>query len=314
MGAPASTSLFTLSGKRAAIIADTQPWECCAPAEIDGLANAGAGVSAGVEFWEHTTTALLNNHGYIFGDSYGVLEFSIHTGGTINNYKTIRSDGSDIFLDTQPNLVTHITNFAGALIKGTFSLDDGLGQVSLINDGTMVGEILTNYHAVIVNHGAIKGPVYLYGANDTFNGTGGTSGAIYADNGNDHIIGGNGPVQIHVIGTSTDTMTAGPGHDQFRFGFTPTPGQVEKITNFNPALDKIWLSETTDFQNIGPHGTIQAGHFHIGAPVNGNAQIEYTPGNGFLYYDPNGNAGPHIHFATLTSHPTLTHFDFIVEA
>jgi len=40
----------------------------------------------------------------------------------------------------------------------------------------------------------------------------------------------------------------------------------------------------------------------------------YTPGNGFLYYDPNGNAGPHIHFATLTSHPTLTDSAFIVEA
>ena len=282
---------------------------------IIGASNAGAGVSAGVEFWEHTTTALLNNHGYIFGDSYGVLEFSVHTGGTINNYKTIRSDGSDIFLDTQPNLVTHITNFAGALIKGTFSLDDGLGQVSLINDGTMVGEILTNYHAVIVNHGAIKGLVYLYGANDTFNGTGGTSGAIYAGNGNDHITGGNGPVQIHVIGTGNDTMTAGPGHDQFRFEFAPVVGQVETIKNFNPALDKVWLSETTDFTGIGvPVTTLGAGHFHVGAAVGLAPQIVYTPGNGYLYYDHNGTASPHIHFATLTSHPALTHFDFIVEA
>jgi hypothetical protein len=98
---------------------------------IIGASNAGAfsgspgGVSAGVEFWADTTAALLNNHGYIFGDHYGVYEFSNNTGGTIDNYKTIRSDGSAIYLETATKLVTHITNFAGGLIKGAaFSLDD----------------------------------------------------------------------------------------------------------------------------------------------------------------------------------------------
>ena len=83
-------------------------------------------------------------------------------------------------------------------------------------------------------------------------------------------------------------MTAGPGHDRFYFEFAPVVGQVETIKNFNPALDKIYLSETTDFMNIGTHGTLQAGHFHVGAAVGTGSQIVYTPGNGYLYYDPNG--------------------------
>jgi Ca2+-binding RTX toxin-like protein len=70
-----------------------------------------------------------------------------------------------------------------------------------------------------------------------------------------------------------------------------------------------------DFPNLGSIGVLTTAHFHVGNPVNGNAQIDYTSGNGFLYYDPDGN-GPdaRVHFATLTTHPALIHADFIVEA
>ena len=51
------------------------------------------------------------------------------------------------------------------------------------------------------------------------------------------------------------------------------------------------------------------------APRCGSAQIDYHPGNGFLFYDPDG-IGPDaaVHFATLTSHPAVHNTDFILVA
>jgi Ca2+-binding RTX toxin-like protein len=267
----------------------------------------------GVEFGQHAVSVVLNNHGFIFGQNEAVFDRS---GGTINNFATIRSPAYALDLNTAPYLTTSVTNAAGGVIQGlAASIYISDGKLHLVNHGAVIGDIVdtTNLHEVIINPGKIQGAVEFGTGNDIFNGTGGTSGIIYAGGGNDRIIGGNGSVKIHV-GSGYDTITAGPGHDQFIFDSLLT-GQVERITNFNPSLDKIVLSET-EFPGIGAHGTLGAAYFHLGTPVNGHAQIEYTRGNGYLYYDTNGKAGPHVHFATLfetpTTHPTLTHFDFIV--
>jgi hypothetical protein len=66
-----------------------------------------------------------------------------------------------------------------------------------------------------------------------------------------------------------------------------------------------------DFPFIGAVGhPLAAADFHVGL---GPQKISYIPSSGFLWYNPNG--GPIAwHFATLTSHPVLTHAAFIVEA
>jgi serralysin len=129
------------------------------------------------------------------------------------------------------------------------------------------------------------------------------SGAMYAGNGN---------VQIHV-GGGDDTLTGGPGHDQFIFD-TALAGQVDKITNFHPNLDKVVLSEAA-FAGIGPLGhPLAAADFHVGAHATTTSQyIIYNAHTGFLFYDPH-DGSPQIHFATLASHPGLTHADFMVVA
>jgi hypothetical protein len=274
------------------------------------------GLSIGVEFGGDTVGVHLNNHGSIIGAVFGAYIASPHAEGTIDNFKTIRAGvhGTGLFLATGAGQAAHVTNHSGGVIAGGFrSFFEEFGQVVLTNFGTMKGEVLTESHAVIINQGAIKGEVALHLGNDAFNGTGGTSGPIFTFSGNDHIIAGKGEVQVHVEVSGSDTLTSGPGHDQFFFEFAPT-GEVEKITNFKPALDKIVLSESAGFMGLGVPGTLAAARFHVGHPVNANAQIDYTPGNGFLFYDANGNAGPHIHFATLATHPTLTHAAFVVEA
>ena len=75
--------------------------------------------------------------------------------------------------------------------------------------------------------------------------------------------------------------------------------------------DQIVLSRT----ELVEIGTLAA-HFHVGPAVTAAPQVIYTPGNGFLVYDWDGSGTTFapIHFATLASHPTVTHADFIVEA
>jgi Ca2+-binding RTX toxin-like protein len=75
-------------------------------------------------------------------------------------------------------------------------------------------------------------------------------------------------------------VTGGPGHDHFVFDHKLT-GQTDKITNFDVGADKIVLSEK-DFAGLGPHGTLTAVHFHLGAPANGHAQIDYFKSTGVL--------------------------------
>ena len=74
----------------------------------------------------------------------------------------------------------------------------------------------------------------------------------------------------------------------------------------------------THFLNLGAAGVLGPGHFHVGAPVNANAQIDYHPGNGFLFYDQDGTGSTFapIHFATLglATHPVIHNTDFIVIA
>jgi Ca2+-binding RTX toxin-like protein len=283
-----------------------------------GDVSGGLTVSAGVEFSEQTRGVLLDNHGYIFGGDYGVYNLSNFSGGTIDNFKTIKSNGDGIYLVTEYKLETHITNATrGVISGGTDSILLATGQLHLVNHGTLTGNFVdeTTEDNVIINTGKIKGEVFFGYGNDVFNGKGGTSGAIFAGGGgNDHIIAGNGNVKMHV-GGGNSTFTAGPGHDSFIFD-SFLFGQVEKITNFNPALDKIVLSEA-HFPGVGPIGVpLPAADFHIGThAVTGSQHIIYDANNGFLFFDPDGTGmDPQVHFATVSPHLALSHIAFLVEA
>jgi hypothetical protein len=255
------------------------------------------------------------NHstGIIYGGEFGIQDYSNIRGASIYNLARISSHGIGVDIWTNAGLVTHIVNYG--VISGHVDAirAHNIGNVLLDNYGTIRGDILCDVPTgtdVIHNHGKINGVVKLYGVSDIFNGSGGTTGAIYCGAGNDRVIGGNGSVKIHV-GDGHNTLSCGTGQDQFIFD-APL-GSVETITNFKHGIDKIVLSEAV-FAGLGPHGTLHAAHFHLGGPVNGEAQIDYIKLTDTLEYCPNGNAGPVFQFALLTNHPHITAGDFILIA
>jgi Ca2+-binding RTX toxin-like protein len=270
----------------------------------------------GVFFSPDTTSVTFSNHGFIYGGLSGVEDQS-NGAGIFDNFGIIRSSGYGFYLYTGTAL-TVIDNAAGAVIKGQIAAlyaDATAGRFHLTNDGTINGTVddANGASDIIINHGRIDGAVIFAGGHDYFDGTGGLSGPIFAG-GSDRIIAGNGNVRIHV-GAGSDTLTAGPGADRFIFDSALT-GQVDRITNFKPGLDRIVLS-ATDFAGVSPVGHLLAhGEFHVGKHASAPGQhIVYNPANGFLYYDPDGNgAAPQVHFATLLSHPTIHSTDFLVAA
>jgi Ca2+-binding RTX toxin-like protein len=267
----------------------------------------------GVNFFTSAGTILFNNHGYVFASDYGVTNSSHHSGGTINNFGTIRSNNIGIGIDTA-SLTTVIRN-AGVIDGISQAIHMYGGKLHLINDGTVIGDIVDsdNLNHVIVNRGHIKGLVELGSGNDYFNGAGGTSRDIHAGGGNDRIIVGRGNVQID-LGGGSDTVTGGAGADKFVFN-AALAGQVAKITNFAPGHDKMVLS-AADFAGVGPVGAVlAAADFHVGthAATGSSQYIIYNPANGFVFYDPH-DGSPQDHFATLSPHLALTAHDFLVSA
>ncbi len=284
---------------------------------VNNLGKVIATGAVGLYFFQ-AQSILFTNHGSIVSASRAVQNDSGHDGGVFHNFGLISGDVYGFFIDTGSTLTTTITNSATGTIQAAgYSIYMSLGILSLNNAGKIVGEIFDgdNVRDVVVNHGIIQGPVLLQGGNDAFIGTGGHSGPVFGGDGNDHLVGGSGADKLHG-GGGNDLLTGGPGADRFFFDTALNAAtNVDRITDFAPSQgDRIVLSETY-FLGLGALGTLAAGQFHTGAiALTANQHILYTPGNGFLYYDQDGDGTTYapIHFATLTTHPALTHADFIV--
>jgi hypothetical protein len=287
---------------------------------VQGTINNGVELASG--FSTHAK-ALFVNHGGDVGAHNGV-SIDIGDGGDvaakINNYGFIRGYEYGIVLtgSNYSHLTAVINNFSGGAIAGKSTAaaiySDNSG-FTIHNYGMIKGNIVDAdpYGApvVIINAGKIKGTVHLGSGNDLFDGTGGTSKAIFAEGGNDRIICGNGSVDVH-LGTGSNTVTAGPGTDRFFFD-EALHGQPDQFTNFNPSFDRIHLSHVA-FAGLGAQGILASSHFHVGAPTLGvSPLIVYTPNDGFLYYDAHPNLGGlGTHFATVSPHLALAHYDFLV--
>ena len=136
---------------------------------------------------------------------------------------------------------------------------------------------------------------------------------------------GSAIVNILTGGTGNDTLAGGLGNDllvggagQDLFVFDSLPNATsnkDTLNDFSVADDTLQL-ENAIFTALAA-GTVAADSFLSGAGLStaadANDFLIYNTTTGALFYDPDGlGASAAIQFATLSTHPGLTHADFVV--
>ena len=180
----------------------------------DGSIVGFAGI--GIDYGEGKGAAL-DNSGYIQGETVAVRG-TLLAGFTLDNSGTIKSGGDAVVI-----LATGAVD-----ITNTGTIVAGSGSYAIIANGN-------GARVDVVNQGVIKGQVELSADADTFDGRGGVAkGPVFADDGNDLLIGGGGANELRgeggsdqisgqggsdvlVGGADGDTLKGGRGGDDFRY-------------------------------------------------------------------------------------------------
>ena len=217
--------------------------------------------------------------------------------------------------DLTATSVTGTLSVTTAAVSGLL-IATGSGS-NTINAGALTsGEALTltGGHAATVS--ALGGNLSASGYTGALNVTASGSAAhtIAAGSGADTIVGGANGNTI-TGGAGADTMTGGSGADTYVYDAAPesAPGNIDTITNFNTASDKIDLSAVTanplsfNSSDIGSgtvgHNTI-AWHYNSGT----NTTIVFVNDHGTGPAESQGSTDMEIH---LTGHLTPVSSDFL---
>ena len=179
--------------------------------------------------------------------------------------------------------------------------------------GIAVGNIAVARGAVIENAIGGAGADTIFG-NPVANRLIGNGGAdwLSGGGGGDRLFGGPSPDTLRG-GNGADWLTGGAGGDSFVFNTSPSAANIDTITDFNVAADRIRL-ENSVFAALGAAGTLTADKFHIGAAArDASDRIIYNAATGRLYFDADGAGGAaQIQIATLGSGLLLSNADFVV--
>ncbi len=204
----------------------------------------------GVVFDWSSKFVTLNNTGTISGSEAGVYTDSYFDGGTINNDGLIHGGDYGVQVNLGEPGQTVIENYG--TIEGGESIHADRGGVHVDNFGTLSGGIrllAADQADQVINSGKIAGNVMLGGGADFYDGTNGTSGAIFGQKGNDQLIGGAGADKLDG-GLGKDTLTGGGSADRFDFnsvGDSQVGGMRDVITSFSQAQhDRIDLADVYD--------------------------------------------------------------------
>ncbi|MBK9080684.1 MAG: hypothetical protein IPL88_00710 [Rhizobiales bacterium] len=143
------------------------------------------------------------------------------------------------------------------------------------------------------------------GGNDRLTGRGGAD-ILEGGAGNDRLVGEDG----------ADVMTGGADADTFVFNLAPAAGGLDRITDFEHALDRLEIDASQFGGGLVAGGTVNlvAGS----APTStgfANGVFHYDTDDGFLYWDADGQgAGARLAIVRLQNLPVLGAGDFTVVA
>jgi len=189
---------------------------------------------------------------------------------------------------------TYVVDNANDIVDESVAGSDGFDRIQ----STLTINLWDTAHV----KGAVEMAVLLGTGN--VNASGGAINNLLVGNSGNNVLNG---------GAGNDTLTGGAGHDTFAFTTAlHNTANVDTITDFNAADDTILL-ENAIFTALTATGTLAASAFAIGAATTAAQHILYNATNGWLSYDADGSgAGAAIHFATLSTHPTISNADFVV--
>jgi Ca2+-binding RTX toxin-like protein len=138
---------------------------------------------------------------------------------------------------------------------------------------------------------------------------------------NDVLYGGNGIDTLRGLGGNdlldggpeNDNLIGGVGKDTFFFDAALGASNVDRITDFSVVDDTIQL-ENSVFSGLTTTGPLASAAFWVGSAAHDSTdRIVYNSSSGALYYDADGSgAGAAVHFANLSTRPSLTYAQFTV--
>lgn len=162
--------------------------------------------------------------------------------------------------------------------------------------------------------------VYSYDGDDVIHGERGND-RLYGLSGDDDLFGGAGRDILSggrgsdylSGGSGSDKLAGGSGWDYFVFNTRPSPGNIDRITDFNPLVDTIML-DSRAFSRAGRDGWLSAAAFTTGSGARDSSdRIIYNKNTGALLYDADGVGGVSaVQFAQLKAGLNLTKGDFFV--
>jgi Ca2+-binding RTX toxin-like protein len=258
------------------------------------------------------------NTGAAAGDTYTGIEGIIGgagadriTGNSSRNY-LFGGEGNDSLRGAGGNDYLNGGN-GGDQLYGGLGADQHVGgddagiDYARYDDGNY-GNLIINLGNPGVNTGAAAGDTYV-GIEGIAGGAG--NDTIVGDSLRNYLYGLGGQDKLDGRG-GNDVLVGGAGaRDDFRFTTALGAGNVDRITDFEPGVDKIALSRAI-FTDIGT--TLTANEF--GASADPDNYIIYNQGTGKLFYDGGGSGGGPgpVVFATVAAGTVLDVNDFLMIA
>jgi Ca2+-binding RTX toxin-like protein len=251
------------------------------------------------------------------------VNYSLAAGVSVETLRTTSNAGTSAINLTGNSLAQTIIGNAGA---NTLKDGGGVGDVlnGLGGDDTYLIYSATTGIVETSTQGAMDRALvntdYTLGAGASVEWLATTSGAGRSSfdlTGNgfaQQIVGNAGANRIDGKGGS-DTLTGRAGKDMFVFSSPLAPGNVDIVTDFNTADDRIELGNGV-FTALPAAGVLASSAFRAnttGLAGDADDRIVYENDTGKLFYDADGTgATAGILFATLTAGLSLSSADFVV--
>jgi uncharacterized delta-60 repeat protein len=275
----------------------------------DGMLTQDAGVALGLGAGQESTVGMVqlaaNGDILVSGIRYSMTYQSSVYAVSRFNASGVHQETLEAELTALNSPTNAILQADGALLIG--STDGGdFALTRLLPSQTAIDQILLAGDDTLTLNTDVGADMHGYTGNDTLT-TGSGNDRLFGGDGNDTINGGAGHDKL-VGDLGADSLTGGTGNDRFVVALDES---IDTVTDFSATDDTLVITGTQqgDFVADG-NARFRAGT----AALDADDRIIYNQTTGAVYYDRDGTgAAAQVQVATLSSKPTLTGANFIID-